>query len=159
VQGVALTLAAAQVLPPAASRAVLAVALALLAESFGRDVVWLFRHRHAARRLEPAPGGVALTVLAFVVVWVALVAPPEPWMLTPGAFVRLPLEGIVVVVFAVLMPDRVRRFIPWMLGPALGVLVLVKLLDIGFFIAFDRPFNPVDDWSFFSLGVETVRDT
>jgi hypothetical protein len=39
------------------------------------------------------------------------------------------------------------------------VLVLVKLLDIGFFVAFDRPFNPVDDWSYASIGVETVRDT
>ena len=28
----------------------------------------------------------------------------------------------------------------------------MKLLDIGFFIAFDRPFNPVDDWSYASLG-------
>jgi hypothetical protein len=46
-----------------------------------------------------------------------------------------------------------------MIGPILGVLVLVKLLDLGFYIAFDRPFNPVDDWSFASLGVETVRDT
>ena len=36
---------------------------------------------------------------------------------------------------------------------------MAKLLDIGFYVAFDRPFNPVDDWSFFSLGVETVRNT
>ena len=75
---------------------------------------------------------------------------PEPWLLTPGAFVRLPLEGIVVVVLAVVLPDRARRVIPWVIGPALGLLVLVKLLDLGFFIAFDRPFNPVDDWSFVS---------
>ena len=46
-----------------------------------------------------------------------------------------------------------------MIGPALGLLVLVKLLDLGFFIAFDRPFNPVDDWSYASIGVETMRDT
>jgi hypothetical protein len=58
-----------------------------------------------------------------------------------------------------LLPGRARRVIPCVLGPVLGVLVLVKLLDIGFFVAFDRPFNPVDDWSFFSLGVETVRNT
>jgi hypothetical protein len=98
-------------------------------------------------------------VLAFVVVWAALVAPSRPWMFTPGAFVRLPLEGILLVLFVVVMPDRVRRVVPWVFGPALGVLVLVKLLDIGFFVAFDRPFNPVDDWSYASIGVETVRDT
>jgi phosphatidylglycerophosphate synthase len=160
VQGIALTVAAAEILPLLATRVVLGVALALLAESFGRDVWWLWRHRGAARPRARAPyGAVALTVLAFAVVWVALVAPNEPWLLTPAAFVRLPLEAILVVVLAVLLPGRARRVIPCVLGPVLGVLVLVKLLDIGFFVAFDRPFNPVDDWSFFSLGVETVRNT
>ena len=41
VQGVVLTVAAADVLPAPASYAAVVVALALLAESFGRDVVWL----------------------------------------------------------------------------------------------------------------------
>ena len=165
VQGIALTIAAAGVLPLPATRAALAVALALLAESFGRDVWWLWRHRHVAgpRRAAVREHGrgtaVALTLLALVVVWVALVAPNQPWRLTPGAFVRLPLEGIVVVLLVVVLPARARRFVPWLLGPVLGLLVLVKLLDIGFFITFDRPFNPVDDWSYASIGVETGRDT
>jgi phosphatidylglycerophosphate synthase len=159
-QGIALTTVAAEILPLLAARIVLAVALALLAESFGRDVWWLWRHRPAATpRERHARLAVPLTALAFVVVWGALVAPTEPWRLTPGAFVRLPLEGIVVVALAVVLPDRVRRVVPWLFGLALGVLVLVKVLDIGFFIAFDRPFNPVDDWSLLSFGVETARDT
>jgi hypothetical protein len=49
--------------------------------------------------------------------------------------------------------------VSWVLGPALGLLVLVKLLDLGFFTAFDRPFNPVEDWSYASIGIETVRET
>jgi phosphatidylglycerophosphate synthase len=164
-QGIALTIAAAGVVPPALTRAALAGALALLAESFGRDVWWLWRHRRAAgprvaavRDRHPVVA-VLLTLLALVAVWVALVAPNQPWLLTPGAFVRLPLEGLVVVMLAVVLPTRARRLIPWVMGPALGLLVLVKLLDLGFFIAFDRPFNPVDDWSYASIGVETVRDT
>jgi phosphatidylglycerophosphate synthase len=164
-QGIALTVAAAEILPPALTRAVLAVALALLAESFGRDVWWLWRHRRAesvrtaAGRDRDRGGALFLTVLALVVVWVALVAPIQPSRLTPGAFVRLPLEGIVVVMLAVVLPGRARRLLPWVLGPVLGLLVLVKLLDLGFFIAFDRPFNPVDDWSYARIGIETVRDT
>jgi phosphatidylglycerophosphate synthase len=162
IQGITLTIAAAGVVPTAVNRAVLVVALALLAESFGRDVWWLWRHRRAAvRRIAPVrdrgPG--ALTLLALVVVWAALVFPNQPWRLTPGPFVRLPLEGIVVVLLAVVLPTRVRRLLPWVIGPALGLLLLVKLLDLGFFIAFDRPFNPVDDWSYASIGIETVRDT
>ncbi len=164
-QGVALTIAAAQVVPSAVSRVLLAVALAMLAESFGRDVWWLWRHRHdaparvaAARTQHPAETAV-LTLVALAVVWAALVAPIRPWLLTPGSFVRLPLEGLVVVCLAAILPARARRLVPWLLGPALGVLMLIKLLDLGFFIALDRPFNPVEDWTYLSIGVGTVRDT
>ena len=41
----------------------------------------------------------------------------------------------------------------------LGVVVLIKVFDLGFFMAFDRAFNPVEDWSYLSVGVGTVRDT
>src|SRR5947208_11039438 len=98
-QGIALTLAAAAVLPVTASRIVVAAALALLAESFGRDVWWLWRQRHAvgprvAARRERSPGkAAALTLLAVVIVWAALVAPTRPWLLTPRAFMRLPLRS------------------------------------------------------------------
>jgi len=44
-QGVVLTVAAADVAPRVPTYAVLAVALVLLTESFGRDVAWLWRHR------------------------------------------------------------------------------------------------------------------
>jgi len=164
-QGVALTIVAAGIVPTTVSRILLAVALAMLAESFGRDVWWLWRHRHAAparlaaaRARHPVETAV-LTLLALAVVWAALVAPIRPWLLTPGSFVRLPLEGLVVVGLALALPTRARRLVPWLIGPALGVLVLIKLFDFGFFIAFDRPFNPIEDWSYLSIGVGTVRDT
>jgi hypothetical protein len=35
----------------------------------------------------------------------------------------------------------------------------VKVLDIGFFTAFDRPFKPVDDSNYVGIGIETLRDT
>jgi len=46
-QGIVLTIAAAGVLSPALTQAILVAALALLAESFGRDVWWLRSTRHA----------------------------------------------------------------------------------------------------------------
>ncbi|MFC5177515.1 CDP-alcohol phosphatidyltransferase family protein [Nocardioides taihuensis] len=46
--GVALLVAAAQLLPPALSCAGLAVAVVLLAESFGSEAWWLWRHRAPA---------------------------------------------------------------------------------------------------------------
>ena len=48
--GIVLTVAAAGVLPHAVMTALLGLALALLAESFGREVIWLWRRRYA----EPA---------------------------------------------------------------------------------------------------------
>src|SRR5262245_24999433 len=55
VQGITLTVAAAGVLPLSVTRAALAVALALLSESFGRDVWWLWRHRHSAAARAASP--------------------------------------------------------------------------------------------------------
>ena len=51
IQGIVLTVAASGVLPHRFSQAALAVALALLGESFGRDVWWLWR----SRRVDPVP--------------------------------------------------------------------------------------------------------
>jgi phosphatidylglycerophosphate synthase len=50
-QGIVLTVVAADVVPHPLAYAALGAALALLAESFGRDILWLWRHR----RGEVAP--------------------------------------------------------------------------------------------------------
>jgi phosphatidylglycerophosphate synthase len=164
-QGVALVVAASGVPPLWLSRVLLAVALVMLAESFGRDVWWLWRrrdeapaHTRAARVRHPVTAAV-FTVVALAIVWFTLVFPIRPWLLTPDAFARIPVEGLVIVGLAIAVPTRARRVVPWILGPLLGVLVLIKAFDLGFFMAFDRTFNPVEDWSYFSIGFATVRDT
>ena len=167
-QGIVLTVAAAGVLPPAVTGAALVVALALLAESFGRDVWWLWSRRHATPATPATPAGpghgrgrtrvaAVLTVLALLLVSFALVAPDQPSHLTPGAFVRVPLEGLVVIALALVLPATARRVLAWVVGPALGLLVIVKILDIGFFTTFDRPFDPHDDSGYAGIGIETLR--
>ena len=101
---------------------------------------------------------VAVTTVALLLVWAALVAPNHPGRLTLGEFVRLPLELLVVVAVAALLPAAPRRVLAVAAGAVLSVLVLVKVLDIGFFTAFDRPFKPVDDSSYLGIGIETLRD-
>jgi phosphatidylglycerophosphate synthase len=155
IQGIVLTVVAADVLPPAIARVSLVVSLALLAESFGRDVLWLRSRRDATS----TRGAVVLTVLALLLVWAELVAPDQPAHLTAGAFLRVPLEGVVVVALAVFLPGRIRRPLAWVLGPGLGLLVIVKVLDMGFFATFDRPFDPVSDLSYAGIGTETLRDS
>lgn len=56
-QGVVLIFSAADVAPDAATYAALAAALALLTESFGRDVLWLWHHRLAERADSTGPAG------------------------------------------------------------------------------------------------------
>jgi phosphatidylglycerophosphate synthase len=177
-QGVVLTIAAAGVLPLTFTRVALAAALALLAESFGRDVWWLWSHRSApdlqiavapernaaggaGRRHGPVRVAISgvLTLLALLLVWAALVAPDQPGLFTPRAFVRLPLEGVIVIALTLVLPAPARRLLAWVVGPAIGLLIVVKVLDYGFFTAFDRPFNPGDDWSYTHIGIETLRES
>jgi phosphatidylglycerophosphate synthase len=180
-QGITLVIAAADVLPATLTRAAVVVALGVLAESFGRDVYWLWSHRQATLadtapvedgELElaveaPRSGGgrgrasiaAVLTVLALLVVWIALVAPDQLGRLTPGTFVRLPLEGLALIALALALPVGTRRLLACIAGPVLGLLVIVKVLDMAFFETFDRPFDPVADGSYTGIGIETLRDS
>jgi phosphatidylglycerophosphate synthase len=170
-QGVVLTVAAADVLPRALMQGALVVALAALAASVGECVWWLWRRRHAVRdevpeddlvHAEPGPVrtgiAVALTVLALWLVWAGLVAPDQTTRLTVGAFARLPLELLVVVAVAVLLPAVPRRVLAVVAGTVLSVLMIVKVLDFGFITAFDRPFDPISDSTYVGIGIETLRD-
>ena len=47
---------------------------------------------------------------------------------------------------------------PWSRERCWRVLVVVKVLDMGFITAFDRPFDPVSDSSYVGIGIETLRD-
>ena len=169
-QGVVLTVAAAGVLPLALTQALLVAALALLTASMGQCTWWLWRRRHAAHDQVPEDDvgqpqrgplrsgiAVALSVLALLLVWAALVAPNQPSHVNLGAFLRLPIELLVVVAVAALLPATPRRVLAVVAGAVLSVLVVVKVLDIGFFTAFDRPFNPLDDSSYVGIGIETLR--
>ena len=172
-QGVVLTVAAADAVPPALAQAAILGALALLCESFGRDTWWLWSHRHTSqvdvptadrdsrpgRRRIRAGSAAALTIVALLFVWVALVAPDHPARLTPSTFLRLPLEGIAVLALALALPARGRRVLAWVVGPILGLLVIVKVLDMGVYATFDRPFDPVADWRYTGIGIETLRDS
>ena len=179
-QGVVLTIAAADILPLAVGWALLGVALVLLAESFGRDVWWLWARRPAAHQQVPtgvegsvdlkltaAAGarrgrlrttiGTGLTILAFLLAWAALVAPRLPQSVTLTAFLRVPLEGLVVIALAAVLPTVPRRLLAAVLGPTLALLVILKILDIAFFTTFARPFDIIGDAGNAGIGIETLR--
>jgi phosphatidylglycerophosphate synthase len=168
--GVALTVAAAGILPRAVTLGALVVAALFLAESFGRDVLWLWRRRHEVptaapqRVVRPAGPGrrvarVLLDVIALLVVWAVLLAPTELPALTPSVLLRIPLELLVVGALALALPTRPRRAVAGVLGVLFALVMIVKLLDMGFFAALDRPFKPVTDLGLFGPVFALVRDT
>ncbi len=96
----------------------------------------------------------AVTVLACLLVLFALIAPNEIDRLTPGAFVRVPLEGLLGVALVLVLPGRARKIAAVAIGMALGLLAIVKIVDIGFFAVLDRPFNLIFDWPLLADGKE-----
>jgi hypothetical protein len=117
------------------------------------------RRARTARRLA----GAALTGLAALLVLFALVVPnqisrlPEGYS-TASALVRVPLEGLVAVAVLVLLPVRARGRVAGVLGAVLGLLTVVKIVDMGFFAVLSRPVDPVLDWVLVDDAVRFLTD-
>lgn len=95
-----------------------------------------------------------LTGLAALLVLFALVAPDDLTSFSAGALVRVPVEGLLVAAFVLVLPPRPRHVLAVVFGLVLGLLVVLKALDTGFYATLEKPFDPVYDWSFFQAGVE-----
>ncbi|WP_439380600.1 sulfatase [Amycolatopsis lexingtonensis] len=104
-------------------------------------------------RRHAVAGGV-LTALAALLVLFGLLAPDDLTALSAGALVRVPVEGVVVAAFVLVLPPRARSVVAVLFGLVLGLLTLMKALDTGFYATLEKPFDPVYDWSFFHAGVE-----
>jgi phosphatidylglycerophosphate synthase len=182
VEGIVLTVAASAVLPGTVIRLALLVALILLAESFGRDVWWLRlrRPRTASTGTKAGPAGpaaaagespdsrprrvrkalgVAATVVAFVIVWIALVAPYQPRDFHLVDFFRVPLELIVIVGVALLLPKNPRRVFAIVAGVLLAVALVLKVINYETYSNFDRAFDPVGDITQINNAIFTLRAT
>ncbi|MGH8220279.1 MAG: CDP-alcohol phosphatidyltransferase family protein [Steroidobacteraceae bacterium] len=165
IQGIVLTVAAADVLPRVIIKVVLVIAAALLAESFGREILSLWRHRQIERHARQVAQtrstflSAAATASAGLLVWLALVAPNQITLFVPGTFVRIPAAGLGIVALALILPRIARRVVAVAFGVVLSLLLLLKILDMGFFVVFDRPFDTLSDWSYFGPGVGVLRDT
>jgi phosphatidylglycerophosphate synthase len=155
VQGIVLTVAASGVPSRLAGMIAVAAALLLLAESFGHDVIWLYRtgagpHTRRAVRITTA-------ALALVVLWFALLAPVRPWQFSLAAFVRIPVEALALVAVAVVLPPWPRRIVATIAGILLSLLTLDKILNMVVYWEVDRAFNPLNDWSSIRPAVGVVR--
>jgi len=155
VQGVVLTVAASGVPDRLAGMIAVAAALLLLAESFGRDVIWLYRTGAGPRTRRTLR--IVITVLAVALVWSDLVAPDRAWQFSLAAFIRIPVEALVLVALALVLPPRPRRIAATVAGILFGLLAVVKILNIASYEELDRAFNPVHDWSNIRPAMGVVR--
>src|SRR5580693_8421404 len=156
VAGIVLTVAASGLLPRTAGMIAVAAALLLLAESFGRNVIWLYRTGAGPRSRRALR--LAVTAASAVLVWAVLVAPDRIFQLTPAAFARIPAELLVLAAVAILLPPWPRRIVAAVAGILFGLITLLKLLNIGFYAEIGRGFNPVLDRGDISPAVGVVRD-
>ncbi len=104
----------------------------------------------------------SLTVLAALLVLLALTTPNRLQELEPAAFVRLPLEALVYLAVVLALPPSLGRVLaPLALaaGVVLGLTAVLKFLDMGFLEALNRPFDAVIDWRYAGSLVELVRDS
>ncbi|NUK00421.1 sulfatase [Streptomyces lunaelactis] len=115
---------------------------------------WRDKHPAAARTVARVT-----TALAVVLVLFALLLPNELTRITPSAFVRIPVEGIFGAALLLVLPPKARRVVALLAGAGLGLLTILKLLDIGFYWSLDRPFDLVLDWILFDDAEAFLRDS
>jgi hypothetical protein len=111
------------------------------------------------RRVRALLDGRAVTVFACVLVFAALIFPNVVSRLTVLGFVRIPVEGAVLLGLLVVLPPKARRVVAVVAGVLLGWLVVEKCLDMGFFDELNRPFDPVLDWVLFDDAYHFVVDS
>ncbi|MFD5090489.1 sulfatase-like hydrolase/transferase [Amycolatopsis thailandensis] len=108
--------------------------------------------RTAAREIASS----AVTTLSAVLVLFALLAPKDLDGLGSEAFVRLPVEALLGVGLVLVLRDGARRIVAVSAGAVLGLLTVVKAIDIGFGLALNRRFDPVFDWGVLGNGVDLL---
>ena len=155
VQGIVLTVAASGLPSRRTGMIAVAAALLLLAESFGRNVIWLYRTGAGPRTRRAVR--ITITALAVVIVWIDLVAPDRAWQFTPAAFVRIPVEALVLVALALVLPPWPRRIVAVIAGILFSVLTVATILNLAFYEEVDRAFNPVSDWVSIGPALGVVR--
>ncbi|MFC4496371.1 sulfatase [Streptomyces ovatisporus] len=99
------------------------------------------------------------TVLAAALVLAALLLPNEINRLTLGAFLRIPGEAIFGVAFLLILPPKAKRAAATVMGAVLGLLTVLKFIDMGFYQFLDRPFDLVLDWVLFDDAEAFLEDS
>jgi hypothetical protein len=98
-------------------------------------------------------------VLAGMLVLFALLVPNRVERLEFAAFVRIPAEGVLLAGLLLALPPRPRRITAVVAGVLLGLLTVLKFLDMGFYQVLARPFDLVLDWILLDDATDFLRES
>jgi hypothetical protein len=101
--------------------------------------------------------GPVVDLVAVVLVWAALMAPHRPDEVSARALLGVPLELLLFVALAVVLPPAWGRLLGVVGGVALTTALVLSGLDLGFYEAFDRPFNPLTDPGYAASGLDLLH--
>ncbi|MEV6929859.1 sulfatase-like hydrolase/transferase [Dactylosporangium sp. NPDC051485] len=99
------------------------------------------------------------TLLGAAVVYCTLVSPDRLTQYSAASFVRIPIEGLLLVALFLAARGRMRTVVLGAAGVLLGVLIIVRLFNLGFYTALSRPFDPVLDWVLLRPAFELVESS
>jgi hypothetical protein len=100
-----------------------------------------------------------VTGLAVALVMFALLVPNDITDMEFGRFLRIPAEAILVAGLLLVLPAVARRVAVVVVGVMLGLLTIVKVLDMGSYWTLDRPFDLVLDWILLDDAQSFMKDS
>ncbi|MET9409813.1 sulfatase [Streptomyces sp. NPDC002935] len=102
---------------------------------------------------------VGTTVLAAVLVLFGLLVPNKLERLGFDAFLRIPVEGVLLAALLLALPPKPRRITSYVVGALLGLVTILKFVDMGFYSVMARPFDLVLDWILFENAADWVKES
>ncbi|MFF6784637.1 sulfatase [Streptomyces sp. NPDC012510] len=89
----------------------------------------------------------------------ALLVPNDITQIEFGRFLRIPAEGVLVAGLLLVLPPKARRVAVVVVGVFLGLLTIVKVLDMGSYWTLDRSFDLVLDWILLDDAQSFMKDS
>lgn len=113
---------------------------------------------------KPCNRSAIILILSIVLVLAALLFPGHPKYFVASTLLRLPVELPALIILLLLAGPRAARWLSVTLVLAISLLLLLRLADIGSYLAFNRRFSPLlefhllaDGWNLASTSIGPVE--
>ena len=103
--------------------------------------------------------GWGLTVLAGAILLFTLVLPNEFRNFTPAWFVRIPVEALLGTAIVLAVPRRFGRIAAVLAGVGVGIVTILKVIDMFFILFMLRSADPVLDWTLLGNGMDFITES